>query len=81
MNALGTTRHRLLAIAEHARTSAEALAGAALDFLPPELDRFALQLERVEARLADITDRLAVGVDPQRACPDATELETPRPPA
>jgi hypothetical protein len=67
MNTLDAIRHRLLAIAEHARTSAEALAGAALDFLPPELDRFARQLESVEARLAEITDRLSAGVDPQRA--------------
>ena len=50
-------------------------AGAALDYLSPELDRFALQLERVGARLADIVDRLAVGVDPQRACPNPTEID------
>jgi hypothetical protein len=66
-----TIRYRLEAIAAVAQTAAEALGGAALDFLPAELERFAVQLESVEARLADITDRLAVGVDPQRAGPSA----------
>jgi hypothetical protein len=65
MNALDTIRTRLLAIAATAETAAGALGAGAVDWMPAELDRFALQLERVGARLADITDRLAVGVDPQ----------------
>jgi hypothetical protein len=65
MNALDAIRTRLLCIAATAETAAVALGAGAVDWLPPELERFALQLERVGARLADITDRLAVGVDPQ----------------
>jgi hypothetical protein len=65
MNALDAIRDHLQAIAATATLAAEALGAGAVDWLPPELDRFAHQLERVGARLADITDRLAVGVDPQ----------------
>jgi hypothetical protein len=65
MSALDTIRQRLHTIAAVAQTAAEALDGAAVDFLSPELDRFARQIESVETRLEDITDRLSAGVDPQ----------------
>jgi hypothetical protein len=66
-----TTRHRLPAIATQAQTAAEALDGAALDFPPPEMDRFALQLDSIGSRLEGVCERLSVGVDPQRSAPGA----------
>ena len=66
MPALDAVRTRLQEISATATLAAEALGAGGVDWMPAELDRFAIQLERVEARLADITDRLAVGVDPQR---------------
>jgi hypothetical protein len=67
MNALEHVRMRLQQISATAGLAAEALDGGSVDLMPPELERFAHQLERVLARLEDITDRLAVGLDPQRA--------------
>jgi hypothetical protein len=60
-------RTRLEEISATAGLAAEALGGGTVDWMPAELDRFAHQLERVEARLADVCDRLAVGLDPQGA--------------
>jgi hypothetical protein len=69
MSALNAIRDHLLFIAAVAQTAAEALDGAALDFPPPELERFSQQLGAVEERLEDVIDRLAVGVDLQAARP------------
>jgi hypothetical protein len=65
--ALDAVRTRLQAIASTAETAAGALGAGAVDWLPPELERFALQLERVGARLEEVCERLSVGVDPQGA--------------
>jgi hypothetical protein len=66
MSALEHVRTRLQEISATASLAARALDGAAVDWLPPELDRFAMQLEAVAARLVDVCERLSVGVDPQR---------------
>ena len=55
-------RTRLQQISDTAGLAAEALDGGAVDWMPAELDRFALQLDAVFARLVDVCERLAVGV-------------------
>jgi hypothetical protein len=67
MNALDAVRTRLEEIAATATVAAEALGSGAVDLMPAELDRFAGQLDAIAGRLGDVCDRLAVGVDPQRA--------------
>jgi hypothetical protein len=66
---LRAVRVRLHAIAGAAGLAGRALEGGRVDFLPPELDRFAMQLDAVAARLVDVCERLSVGVDPQGARP------------
>jgi hypothetical protein len=58
-------RHRLQEIATAATTAAEALDGAAVDFLPPELARVLGRLDGVQERLEEACGLLALGVDPQ----------------
>jgi hypothetical protein len=53
--------------ASTAETAAGALGAGAVDWLPPELERFAVQLDAIAGRLEDVCERLSVGVDPQRA--------------
>jgi hypothetical protein len=67
---------RLHQIAATASLVARALNGAAVDWMPPELDRFAMQLDVVAARLVDVCERLSVGMDPQRG---ATAQKRPAP--
>jgi hypothetical protein len=62
---LALIRHRLQEIATAATTAAEALDGAAVDYLDPEVLRLLWQLDHIEARLAKVCDRLSAGVDPQ----------------
>jgi hypothetical protein len=69
MNALDAVRTRLQQVSATAALAAEVLGGATLDFLPPELERFVMQLDAVAGRLEDICERLAVGVDPQGVKP------------
>jgi hypothetical protein len=67
VNALDAVLSRLHQIASTASLAARALDGATVDWLPPELDRFAWQLGRLAGRLEDVCERLSVGVDPQGA--------------
>jgi hypothetical protein len=64
VNTLDAIRSRLLAIAGDATTAAQALDGAAVDFLEPELPRLLMALDAVGERLAELLERLAVGVHP-----------------
>jgi hypothetical protein len=84
MNALDAVLDRLHHIAATASLAARALDGASVDWLPPELERFAMQLEGVAARLVDVRERLSVGVDPQRgptAAPPVAALGEQKRPA
>jgi hypothetical protein len=65
VNTLDAIRARLLVIAADATTAAEALNGAAVDYLPAELPRLQMALDAVSERLAELLERLAVGIDPQ----------------
>jgi hypothetical protein len=49
MNALGAVRVKLQEISATASLAARAIDGATVDFLPSELERFALQLDAVAA--------------------------------
>jgi hypothetical protein len=51
MSTFGALRHRLQEIATSATTAAEALDGCACDFLPPELHRFLVRLDALQANL------------------------------
>jgi hypothetical protein len=67
VNTLEAIRSRLLDIAADATTAAEALDGAAADYLPAALPRLLTALDAVGERQGELLERLAVGVDPQRA--------------
>jgi hypothetical protein len=67
MNPLDAVRHRLQESAATAATAAEALNACAVDLLSPELGRLAGALDGIAGRLADVCDRLSVGIDPQGA--------------
>jgi hypothetical protein len=64
MSALDAVLDRLHQIAATASLAARALDGATVDWLPPELERFAVQLDAIAGRLEDVCERLSVGVDP-----------------
>jgi hypothetical protein len=60
-------RAKFYAIAAAAGLAGRVLEGARVDFLPPELERFAHQLDAIAGRLEEVCERLSVGVDPQGA--------------
>ncbi len=65
MSHLDAVRQRLQEISTTAATAAEALDGAAVDFLDGELSRLLGRLDELAGRLCDVCEHLAAGVDPQ----------------
>jgi hypothetical protein len=65
MDTLASLKAKLHEISTTAAVAAEALDAGRVDFLAPEVDRLVGTLDILAGRLADVCDRLAVGVDPQ----------------
>jgi hypothetical protein len=65
MSILDVLRSRMEEIAATATTAAEALDAGRVDYLEPGIARLLGAVDAVADRMADLCDRLAVGVDPQ----------------